>query len=469
MFLKINCLDLQPKPVDDDPLKLKTLLQYKKPEKRFRAVEEKPKKLPMRLESAKTCNRPTNPSNKVFHLSIQKEIQHLEANALSAGKDHLFFKSTIKDKVFVSNENASRNKSAAISRQQSGYRRYKNIFVAPKIKDYNEFRESISKIKVDHNVTSHQESPDTELYNPQFIIREGDKAPRLLSAFTVVKDQPRVNSSIVSRLNQKMRTDKKTLIDLQAINYLMENEMPEVKPRPESCFADLNRRIKGPKMRLLTVKPTSDPKLKDAIRLKSVFSKKIPEMGLNETDVNENCKVYYNKVIKLEISDTSIFKVDFSKIGAPVNLNCGNETLEKYLSYTLQFEELKKYDKALHYLKKIYHCRIFSELGLLRAYTYNHMSFCFFELKDYNSALELNKAFIEVTKGEQRLVGFFNTIVCCRRLLNHSHENFYSELYIQEARKLRSRTHDFFSTVQLILCKLCLGKLAEAKKIADVT
>ena len=96
------------------------------------------------------------------------------------------------------------------------------------------------------------------------------------------------------------------------------------------------------------------------------------------------------------------------------------------------------------------------------------MAYCYFELKDYNSSLELNKAYLDSTKNSQRLIGLYNSIVCCRMLSNYSHEKFYSEMYKQEAKKTSDKAHCFFSTIQLVLCKLGGNKVKEAKAILEV-
>ena len=470
MFLKINCLDLRPKPVDDDPLRLKSLLQHKAPRGDYRTVEERPKKLPMRLESASAYRRPANPGSRAFHLALQREAKVLEKGGKLGAKDQPQFQSALKAKVYLEGDAPQQRKSAAVNRQQGGYWRYKELFVEPKVKAYNDFKESISKIKVDASSGGGPATKENGQYNPQFIVKAKEKPPRLMSAFTVLNEPPKEGESTHSKLEEKLASEKKTFVHLNAMAQLKEeNPGAEGRRRPETCAADPIGRKRPPKFRLMSVKPLADPGLKAATRLRSAFSKPSSGTGHGPGLLVDGDKGYYNKVIKLEIGNLDIFNADFDELGSAVNLNQTRATLQKYMRYTAEYETRDKYQRALHYLKKIYHSRVFEQLGSLRAYTYNHMSYCYFELKNYNAALELSKAYMEATEGAKRLVGLYNATVCCRVLRNQAHEAFYCQLYRSEAKKVGDKAHMFFSAIQMVLCRLGAHQKAEAQLVMEVS
>ena len=456
MYIKTHFLDLNPKHVKNDPLKLKSLFTNKVKSTLYRRAEEKPKILPMRLDSAKTRLGSTNPLGRTFHTKIQSEVKAIELRQKNEQPTATqnYYKRVLEDKVFIHSKIQKRYNSASVNRQTSGYRRFKELFVIPKIRDYEHFRESVSKLSVGNEGTVRAENKKV-FYNPQFILKQLKKEPNLLSAFNSVAEKNKEDFSLKNRIKKKMDNNNRTLQDFKLLKGIQNEERSlidtEDVKRPKTCLAyNFERKFRNnSNFRYMTAKPLKN-KLKETLEIKNRFqkNKKYIENDIKEIDES---KIYFNKLIKIDIDDFSIFKEDFKKLEKEVSLNIKERNILNYLAFIKKFEDLRKFNKAIHYLKKIYHTSIFNDLGPFKAYVLNHLAFCLFETKNFNSSLELNKRLLNYPNITHQFISQFNTIVCCRSLRSVSHEKFFIKQYLSLARKLNENQHIFFALAHKLI------------------
>lgn len=476
MLIKRHFLDLNPKQVKSDPLKLKSLLTNKTKSTVYRKAEEKPKILPMRLDSAKTQMNSGNPYGRTYHAKIQKNVRELEY--IHKYKDPAltteYYRKVIEDKVFVDNKLQKRYNSASVNRQTSGYRRFKELFVIPKIHDYEHFRESVSKLNVGNERSVKKENKQ-ETYNPQFILKQQNKTPDLLRAFNTISKTNKDRFTISSVIGKQMSDNKRTLGDLKMLrkskrmhteSFDYSREVPE---RPKTSIAfNFEKKFKNNRnFRYLTAKPITS-KLKETLDLKNKFRKntKVIDNDIRNIDIK---KIYYNKHIRIETNDLSLFAEDFRKLEKEASLNIKEKQIRNHLNFVKKFEDLKKYKKALHYLKKIYHCSVFDELGSFKSFILNHLAYCLFEMKNYNPALELNKRLIDSNDNTYRLISLFNIIICCRSLRATTHEKYFIKQYIKEAEREGQSQHIFFSLAQRLIFYVTHQNGRKSDEILDVS
>lgn len=495
MYLKTHCLDLKPKKVLPDPLNIKDKKSKSKKNIITKTISKKIPKLKF-LSTNKCILKNKKRLKKIYQ--IEKEIEKNEKYFFKKTKKELnnFFEKINEKKIYLKKQKIKTPKYHPLNRAQSAKKMYHEIFVEPKLIELTKINEKMRKNYLKKEKTEKEKILEKKInsikyetsINPTYILNQKNKKSRIISAFS-------------KENNNKSEIEKKTRIDenisifenskkiRQFSAFYNNSEKKENKENFQNSFYEKKPKIQRPATStfLLTNKAEKNNKKKRFFssyvnnekkhRLKrlNIKSKYIPD-SMNFKEIMQNVKIdkkYFNDyiVIKYKNLKEVIFEENFNyfendKKEILCEKNNKNKIL-KFLNFCVIYEKKGFFKKSLYYLKKIYNSKEFKIYTKLENFVLNHLSYCFFKLKNYNSSFEILKEFLENSEQNFKGIVFFNIIICLRKLKNITVEKFYLKEYYNFTMIMNCIENHFFSTIHFFLFFLKKKQFLKAKKILD--